>query len=304
MGHETIAYTQEPSYAAAPGGTGTSYDIPGADISVSEISLDNAAERIRTPGIANAYDTVFQEFEGSISVEGTLTTGNTGWFQNVFASSASPYSFQTGSASSARWYIGADPGAGVAERELMGVVIPEASLSCEQGETVSFELTCVYGDESKNATLTQGSPIQPSGDPFVFHGGDLSVGGTSLALMQSATLSLNSQARLQRGWNRHPVDAVMGPQETELELERIFKESDSITGVGYGSSSSSAPTKNPDSASATLEFSAPGGSLTANLGGCTANEYNWSNAGAIDEDMMEGSTLYVNSPEVSVGGGA
>lgn len=302
MAHETIAYTQEPGYAEAPGGTDTTYDIPGADITVSEVSLDNAAERIRTPGIANAYDTVFQEFEGSISVEGTLTSGNTGWLQNVFATSSSPYSFQTGTASSARWYIGADPGAGTAERELMGVIIPEASLSCEQGETVSFELTCVYGDETKNTSLTQGSPIQPTGDPMVFHGGDLQVDGTSLALMQSATLSLNSQARLQRGWNRHPEDAVMGPQETELELERVFKQDDSIAGVGYGSSSSTAPTDNPDSASATLTFSAPSGTITANLGGCTANEYSWSNAGAIDEDMMEGTTLYVNSPEITTGG--
>ena len=299
MGHESIAFADEPDYAAAPSGTSISYYTPGADVTVSDLSLDNAAERIRTPSIANAYDTVFQEFEGSITVEGTLTSGNTDWLPYIFGTATAPYSFQTGSALSSRWYIAADPGAGTAERELMGVIIPEASFSCEQGETVSFELTCVYGDEAKNTTLTQGSPIQPTGDPMVFHGGDLAVGGTSLALMQSATLSLNSQARLQRGWNRHPQDAIMGPQETELELERIFKQSDSITGVGYGSATSTAPTDNPDGASATLTFSAPAGTLTANLGGCTANEYSWSNAGAVDEDMMEGSTLYVNSPEIT-----
>lgn len=301
MGHETIAFTDEPDYAGAPSGTEISYYTPGGDITVSDLSLDNAAERIRTPGIANAYATVFQEFEGSITVEGTLMSEHLNWLPYIFGTATSPYTFQTGAALSSRWYVGADPIAGTAERELMGVIIPEASISCEQGETVSFELTCLYGDETKNTSLTQGSPIQLSGSPFVYHGGSLSVDGTPLALMQSATLSLNSQSRLMRGWNRHPEDAIMGPQETELELERVFRQDDSITGVGYGSSTATAPAKSPDGASATLDFTADDGtgSLTANLGDCSANEYSWSNAGAIDEDMMEGSTLYVNSPELT-----
>ena len=301
MGHEVIAYTQESDYMGAVDTTTAVFETPGADVTASEISLDNAAQRIRVPGQANPYATVFHNFEGALSISGTLTTGNTSWLQNVMAASASPYTFQIGQASSARWYLGVDPGAGVAERELMGVVFPQCNISVEQDDEATFELTGVYGDEQRNSTLTQGSPIQPTGDPLVFHGGDLSIpSATSLMLMQSATVSLNSQARLQRGWDRHPADAVMGGHESEVEFERIYKAADDLAGLAYGSTGSSAPQDYPTAASGTLDLTAPSGSMTITLGGLVPSEYSWNNAGNVNEDMMEGGTFIVNNPSIAV----
>lgn len=298
MGHEVIAYQQEPGYAQKP--TQTGYSTPGADVTLSEISIDNGAERIRVPGQADPYATVFHQFEGSISVSGTITTGNTSWFQNVMADNSSPYEFQIGSATSSRWYVGCDPGVGTVERELMGVVFPQCSISCEQDDEVTFELTGFYGDEQKNSSLSKGSPIQPTGDPLVFHGGKFELPKSQKLMgMESGTLTLNSQARLHRGWDRHPFDAVMGGHESQVEFERVFFQDGSVTDIAYGSQGSTAPQKYPSGASGVLSFTAPSGTLTATLNKVVPSEYSWDNAGQVNEDMMETGTFFVNSPSIA-----
>jgi hypothetical protein len=270
---------------------------------VSDLSLQNAANRIRVPGQADPYDTVFHNFEGALSVSGTLTAGNLDWLRAVTAKSASPYEFQTGTATSLRWFLGADPFAGTAEREAMGVIVPQCTINVEQDSEATFDLTCVYGDEAKNTSLTIGSPIQPTGDPLVFHGGTLSIpSGTGLAYMQSATLTLNSQARLIRGFNRHPEASQMGGHESQIEFDRVYQESDDTLNLAYGGAGATAPTDYPESGvsgSLTLVDSADAAALDATLGDIVPDSYAWQNAGNVNENMLENGTFFVNSPSIA-----
>lgn len=301
MGHEIVAITSEPSYGEAPGTA--SMNILGAGLTVDNVGFDNSAERLRNPGSADPTDTVHQNFEGNFSISGTLTTGDTGWLQYLFGTTQSPYSFQTGTALSSRLYVGADPGAGTVERELMGAIIQEVTLSVSVDENVTFEITGMYGDEQKNSSLTQAQPIQPSGDPLIFHGGSLSLADTALVGVQSATLSLNNNARfLRQVGSRHPYDARMGGHETELELERIYDLEDDIAGIGYGEPSSTAPVDNPSTSSGSLDFTSPTGSVSPTLGDITASEYAWEQIGDVNENMNETATLFVNAPQIAVNG--
>ena len=299
MGHEIIGITSEPSYGEAPGTVAP--NTLGTNLTVDSVSIDNSGERMRVPAQADPDQTIYQNFEGNFSISGTMTTGDTGWLQYLFATSASPYAFQTGTAKSARLYLGADPGAGTVERELMGAIIQEATLSVSVDENVTFEISGMYGDEQKNTALTQATAIQPSGDPLIFHGGSLSIGGTSLVGVQSATFSLNNQARfLRQVGSRHPYDARMGGHETQLELERIYDLEDDIAGIGYGEPDGTAPVDNPSSQSGSLEFGAPSGSVTTTLGNSTGVEYAWENAGDVNENMNETATIHVNAPQMAV----
>lgn len=302
--HDIIAYGVEQSFGQPPADT-TSLQTFGGSTSVSDLSLDNAAERIRTPGDVNPWKSVFQNFEGAITVSFTLTSGNLGWLPIVFNATASPYAFQKGTCTTGRVYVGADPGLGTIERELMGVIFPQCEISFSDGENVTVELTGAYADEVENSSLTQGTPIQPSGEPFVTHSATVTVAGTDMtAPMQEATLSLNSQARHQTGFPRHPINAVMGGHECELEVEKILRAEDSLSGVGYGSSDATAPADYPDESSAVLECSAPGAdSVTFNCNNLVANEYAWSQAGEVNEDTLENTTAHVNEPEVAVATG-
>jgi hypothetical protein len=304
MGHERIAYAFESSYLGTPEGTDPTYLTPGADVNVENLSAQNAAQRIRVPGQADPYDLIYNNFEGQMSVSGTVTAGNLDWLRAVTAASSSPYEFQIGTPASTRWYIGADPRAGTAEREAMGALVPQASLTIETDSEVTFDLTIVYGDESFNNTLTNGSVIQPTGDALVFHGAEFALPTSNTKkLPQSVTLQLNSQARLLRGFSRHPAAAQMGAHESQVEFGAIYDKETGSTSLAYGSTGATAPTTAPDdgiNGEVTIADSAAQNVMTATLGGIGADNYDWSNAGNPNEDMMENGIFFVNSPSIAV----
>ncbi|WP_273835123.1 hypothetical protein [Halococcus sp. PRR34] len=302
MGHEKIAYVYEPSYNSAPG-TDPTYLTPGADVTPENITVENAAQRIRVPGQADPYEVIYNNFEGQMSISGTMTAGNLDWLRAVTGASTSPYAFQIGQPASTRWYISCDPARGTAERELMGAVIPQASITIEQDNEITFDLTVLYGDESFNSTLTNGSVIQPTGDTLVFHGAEVSIPtSTTKRLPQSVTLQLNSQARLLRGFSRHPAAAQMGAHESQVEFGAIYDKETGNTSLAYGDSSATAPTTSPNAASAEVTIADSGGSnvVTASLGGIGADSYDWQNAGNPNEDMLENGTFFVSSPSIAV----
>ena len=308
MGHETIAYAFENSYMGtledANGDGSPDYYTPGADVSAENLSVQNAAQRIRVPGQADPYDVIYNNFEGQMSVSGTMTAGNLDWLRAVTGAGSSPYEFQIGEPASTRWFVGADPRAGTVEREAMGAIIPQASINIEQDSEITFDLTILYGDESRNGTLTVGSPIQPTGDPLVFHGAELSIPtSTTKKLPQSTTLQLNSQARLLRGFSRHPAAAQMGAHESQVEFGTIYDADTGSTSLAYGSTGASAPTNYPDngvSGEVTIADSSGADVVTATLDGIGADNYDWSNAGNPDEDMLENGTFFVSSPSIAV----
>lgn len=305
-GTSQVAYLHEPEgdYMGSP--SDSDYKTPGRDATLDDITMENAIQRLRQPENPETVEAVATTFEGAIQV--SFDVGNAWWHNHVFGGpptdggeSAAPYSYtwtlSPGEVQSSRWYAGVDYASGTAERELKGVVFGSLSIQCQLGEVVTAQLTGFYGDEALNTSMTPGSQPSEQADPLVYHGGSLEIpDGTGLNRMQSATLDIQTGARPQRDWSRHPAAAVMGAVETTLNPTKIVQGTDLLE-LAYGGTSS--PASSVDgAASATLAFTSSGDAgLTYNMTDVTPDSHSWPNFGSPGEDVTEDSSLVVNQIE-------
>jgi hypothetical protein len=195
---------------------------------------------------------------------------------------------------SAEWYTGVDYLTGTAERVLKGVVLTDASVQWGQGDNVTVSVTGVYGDESLNTSITPSS-ISDAGNPCPFHQASFSIDGVTQTKEQSATLTFSPLARLQRGSDRQPVDAVLGPVDPTLTVEAIFTEDDQLE-LAYGSSGATSPQDAVGGVSASATFGDTTGStvLDYTLSGVTPASYSWSDLVNPDTDLTEPITFQIN----------
>ncbi len=293
-----LAWLHEPvdDYAGTP--TDADYKPAGKDVTIDNLSIENALQQLRNFS-AEAVDQVATTFEGALSISGTLTPGTMWLLNHVYGSPPSqsgsgPYTYEwapdTQRAQSARFYVGLDYLNGFAERTLKGVVFPQFEITNQIGETSTFSATAFYADEELASSATPGS--EPTvGDPFVFHGGNFSYGGNSLVMMQEATLSIETNARPQRGWERKPVDAVLGGISYTLSPSKIVTTTDLLTDA-YGNSSAPATSPNAlSSTTTTLDLSNNSDDLALDCAGVKTESYDWESIGNPDEDKTEAPEL-------------
>lgn len=307
-GTANVAYLHEPvgDYGGAP--TDSDYKAFGRDQRVTELSFDNALQRLRNPADPEAVETIATTFEGAVSVECVL--GNPWWLNHLLGDepvaggeASAPYSYTwtptTGRVQSARVFVGVDYLNGVTERQLEGVVFTEAELSLSIGEPVTLTLTGFYGSETPNASLTPGSTPEEQATPLIYHSGSLDIPtGTTVAKPQDATLTVATGARPHRGWEREPIDAVIGGVETDLSLSKIIT-STSQRNLGYGSSAGPQD-RVSGAADATLAFTTPGATgFTVTMGGVTPGGYAWTNVGDPDADVLEDIDYVVETVEMT-----
>jgi hypothetical protein len=296
----TVAYLHEPEgdYTGSP--SDTDYKVPGIDCTIDEVSIDNALDRLRTPGDPEAADTIATSFEGAFTISFTL--GNPWWLNHVFGApptGTGPYTweFESGTVQSARFYVGVDFINGTAERVLKGVVFGGLQLQCEVGNTVQAQLTGFYADEQRNSSITPGSTPSEGDDPLVYHGATIEVpNSTTLQKIQDFTLDIQTGARPAQGLDRKPVEAVMGAIEHELTVNKVVTSTDQLN-PAYGNTTAPATTVD-GAANATIEFQGAASSGTRQeyqLTHVTPNDYNWQNIGNPEEDISEAITYYVDS---------
>lgn len=296
-GSATAAYALETDYLGSledsDGDGNVEYYQPGKDITVSEASLSNALARIRDPDSPESIANIAQNFEGALNVSFTLANDN--WHDLVFNDAST--GFTTGRMPSSSWFLGVNYLDGTTERVAAGAVVTEATVNYEQGSNVTVDLTLIYGDESKNASITP-SNIQktPGSDVYAFHGASLTVDGVGQGeRLQSATLSIPTGARVHRGAGRHPVDAVIGNVEPTLSSDAIYTGPSQIE-LAYGGAS---PSSSLSAVSASLSFTnAAGTTIGYNLSGVKPNDYNWSELVSGSSDLTEPITYNVNGVSV------
>ncbi|MFD1512462.1 phage tail tube protein [Halomarina rubra] len=306
-GAQSIAYVHEDAgYAETP--NDADHKVPGKDTSVTDLGLENGVQRLRNFS-AQAKESIATTFEGSIGVSFVLCEP---WILNsVFGSapsaggeSSAPYSytwkFTPGRVQSSRWFIGTDyltgtSGTGTCERELKGVVFPQMQVQIQQGEPVRVDCTGFYGDEAKSTQFTVTDVPEPAADPLIFHGGSLAIpSDTDLVKMREATLDVQTGARPQRGWNRKPVDAVLGNVETTLDLQKAVTGTNLLS-MAYGNSTAPATSGVDGAADGTLRFQSPGANaLEFQLTGVTPDSYNWDNLGDYEGDVLENVSCVVD----------
>jgi len=181
-----LAWLHEPvdNYAGTP--TDTDYKAVGIDAQLDDLTIENALQRLRNFS-TEAKQSIETTFEGAISVTGTVTEDTCWLLNHVFGSPPSesgdgPYQYTwdvtTQRAQSARFYVGLDYINGFAERALKGVCFPQIELTINRGETITFSATGFFADEELATSATPGSEPSTTSDPFVFHGGNLSLDST------------------------------------------------------------------------------------------------------------------------------
>lgn len=308
-GSRHVAYVHEPAddYLGSP--TDTTYKLPGKNVTVKDVSLSNALQRMRLPNDPQAVETVAGSFEGAFEATWTLTTP---WFHNhVFggapsqSGSSAPYTYTWSFPESggwqvqgSRWYLGVELSSGAVERALKGVVFGQLDVNCSVGETVQVTAMGFYADEERNPSITPGTVSGGDAEAMVFEGGSLEIpDSSSLGMLQDATLNINTGARPQRGWQRKPLGAVLGAVDTTLDVSKIIQD-DSQLSLAYGGGSSPSTGNVDGEPTGKLTFSTSGSAeLTYDMTGVTPNQYNWQNLADADADVLEDLTYYVDGVE-------
>jgi hypothetical protein len=297
-GTSTVAYGVESEFMGSAvdddGDSSPDYYEPGKDVTVDEAELSNELSRIREADAVESVESIAGNLEGAFSASWVPTH----WTHHDWIFNDAGTGFKSGLAGSSRWFLGLDYLSGNVERELVGVVPTSYEISYEQGEPVEVSVTCVYGDEKKNTSVTP-STIERPGSPYTFHGTSLNVDGTTQAKMSSATLTIDSIARFQRGASRTPLDAVIAAPETSLSASTVITETNQLE-LAYGSAGASSPQDSIGGVSASFAVSnASGTTKTFNLSAVTPDTYSWDSLVDAGNDSEESVDYHVNGITVS-----
>ena len=254
-GPATIAYTPETAFREAP--TEPTYKQPGRNITVSELSLQNELQRIRDPDDAQAIEAIAQIVEGALNIEWTLTDAE--WEAIVFNSSGAT-TFELGRAASSHWLVGIDYLDGTADRALEGAIVTQAQLQYTQGGEFRLSLNLIYAAESTDVDISAVAIEKPADDrTHMWHDASLSfpeLSSVDCDKLQSVTLTINTNARFQRGGDRHACDAVIGGVETTLTTSAIISEqTPERLQLAYGGLGETEPIDRLDATDATLTLS-------------------------------------------------
>ena len=284
-GSATVAYAPEETYDGAlvdsDSDGNPEWIQPGIDITVGDLSVEQALERSRHPNDPTPAGSREGNWEGAASVNFSLT--DTNFHDLVFADGGTALPSSPMAAPSATWYFAVDlPDGSTEPRFASGAIVTEASVNYEQGSDVTVDLTILYGNEPTDVT-TPTTIQQPSdADVFSWHGATFDVNGMSQSLMQSTTLSLAGLARFRRGQSRHPYDAVVDAIEPSLSTDATFTERDQLALAVDN------VTDTVGKVSATLSFSnGQGTTIGYNLSGVQPNSYSWSDLVTPDSDLSE-----------------
>jgi hypothetical protein len=300
-GTTSVVWTREDSYGTLP--TGPTYVYPGRDVQVSSLELRNALQRSRLPDDNEAIEAVAQQLEGAYEIEYDLCHP---WaLTDVFVSEHTDsdsdgvleWSMGAGQMPTSRWYIGVDVGSSTCERELKGAATTSLQVQISDGSNVRVSQTIVYGDEEKNSSMTPGSIEGGDQSPYVYHGGSLTVDGTTQKKMQEATLEITNNGSLDRGWNRKAIDAVAGDAEYNLSASKIVDDSlSSNVTLAYGNSTAPVSTSGIDGVSGELPLTrGDGDEITLSLTGVRPDTYGWDNIPPSgDERVQESIQFFVD----------
>jgi hypothetical protein len=297
-GSATALYTVENDFGAGPA-TDPTWRLPGMNVTVNELSIEQALQRARYPDDPTPAGSREGEWEGAAGVGFDLTDDN--FHELVFADGGTALPNSLMSVPTATWYLGVDlPDGSTDARTPVGTAVIDATVEYNRGENIRAELTMLYGDEPDDISAPADASIEkPTVDQvYSFHGADFTVDGTAQALMQSASISLSNLARMRRGQNRKPYDAVTGAIEPSFSTDATYTEADQNT-LAYGSTSGGG-IEIVDTAPGTFTLeNGLGETIEYSLSGLQPNTYSWADLVAADTDLSEPIDYHVADVEVA-----
>lgn len=300
-GHDTrVTYLWEDDGSGNPNFAGTpsdsTYKTFGSDVTLGTLEGSNQAVRVFDPGSREAREAVEQMFDGSWSVEFTLT--NPWWLGGVIAQgevsgTSEPYTHTyDGDVPFPLRIIVGNENTGN-ERFLKGCVISSARIQVSVGGMVTVSLDGAYADEEETSPgeSTLQSQVVPSNRPMTFAQASVSRGGSTLGLVQSLSISIENNIDIigELG-TRFGVDYSPKVRSVNTEVGDIVDTDDELTRM-YGDSAASSPsTKVENSLAITATFDngesdSAKNSLTFNLTGNIPQSYSRSGTGDPEADL-------------------
>jgi hypothetical protein len=288
-GSARVAFAVEDSFRTLPG-TPT-WTQPGENVSVGSASLENALQRARQPDDPRPDGSYAGNVEGAYNVSFEMT--DTAFHDLIFPDGTGLAS-SAALAPSATWFIESQlPDGTTEQRFLSGAVVESVSISYNQGEAVTVDLTIIYADEPEVGGTYGDAPAdgaidQPTKDDIAtFSGVSLDINGVAVEKLQSASLDISGMARFRRGQSRFAVDAVVGAYEPTLSVEAILSGDQNRT-LAYGSSTATEPLDTIDESSGELSISNRNGTLvTYTLSGLQPNTFDYADLVSPDADVTD-----------------
>jgi len=298
-GSAQVAWTPETSYLGGPESTPTYYSF-GRNVTADDVQIANNLTLIREPSDPQAKRSLAQNFDGSWAVGFVLKNNNYHdlIFNDDSGGSGTNDSIVNGTWPSAEIYMYTDHIGGELERVLEGAAVRSCDIEYQQGQPVRVTLRGLYGDESSNTSLTAGTREDP-GTSVAHHGADLSITGTSVTKLQSATLSIGPLVREIRGTSRHPVAVVNGAVEPTLDFEAVLDDGANLERA-YGSAGATGVQDDTDQFASTFSFTDATGSTVAEYSmDLEFDEYGWNSLVAADEDLTDPVTANIHNLSAS-----
>lgn len=298
-GSAIVAYTVENELGAGPAATDPAWIQPGIDITVSELTVDQALERSRQPNNPLPAGSREGNFEGGIGLEWTLTDAN--FHDLVFADGGTALPSNPMQAPSSTWYFATKLPDGTTEsRTPTGAIVTDAEVTYEQGNDIRVSLTLLYGNEPDDITTPAESDIQqPSeADAYTWHGASFKVDTLAQPLMQNTTLSLSALARFRRGQSRHPYDAVVDAIEPAFSTDAVFTERDQLAQAVDDVVDDTNSEVDKVSGEFALE-NGVGDTITYTLSGLQPTTYSWSELVAAESNLSEPIDWHITDVEAA-----
>jgi len=291
-----VAWAPEQSYL---GGTGTSptYREPGANIQVNTAELNRNLLTIYAPDDPEAQDFLAQNLEGQLDVSFVLE--NDQFHRLLFNDGFT--GFTSGLANSAEWYLGVDyvgsGGQATTERQIKGWAPATASIEYRGStEAVRVTLSGAYGDEETNTAITPGT-VSRTEDEVPGHGSSLSLAGSGVTRLQSATLQFEGISRLRRAASQTPIDAVAGNVQTSVNLT-AFYDGPELYERALGTAGATTTQTSVDAVAGTLSFDVAGSEVASyDLATIKPDSYAWEDLVNPDADLSE--TVALNATGVT-----
>ncbi|WP_338844106.1 hypothetical protein WHO98_12185 (plasmid) [Halobacterium salinarum] len=283
-GSASLAWAPETNYLSGVGDSPTYRDF-GASETVDASELSRNLLEIYAPDDPETQSFLAQNLGGQLDVSFLMRDDD--YHRLIFSDGFT--GFASGLAPSAEVYAGVDTAQGTTERQFRGWSPATASISYNgPTETVRVTLSGAYGTEERNQSLTPGV-IDAGGDEVPGHGAALSLAGTPVSKLQSATLSFEGLSRLQRGPQQTPVDAVVGNVSTSVEMQSLYEDPRLYERV-LGSAGASTIEKTVDEVAASLEFAVEGSTVASYDFQAAPDTYDWQDLVNPDNDLTESIT--------------
>ena len=283
-GSATVAYTIEDEFGGGPGADPI-WRQPGMNVSVTDLSIEQALQRMRHPDDPTPAGSREGEWEGAVAVSFAITDDH--FHDLIFADDGVRLPDTLMHVPTATWYLGVDLPDGTTDaRTPVGAAVVDATVQYQRGEPNTAELTMLVGDEPEDIDAPTAIETPSEDDVYTYHGCHFEVDGTAQALMQSASLSLSNLARMRRGQERKPFDAVTGAIEPSFSTDATYTEADQNT-LAYGTTTAGG-IELVDAVPATFSMeNGQGETIEYALEGLQPTSYSWSDLVNPDTDLSE-----------------